>query len=55
MQEPSTLLLNGPALRWLFAALFVAASVTHPEPTSRLKRATRDVNFYEVTRGVGDT
>ena len=33
-------LLSGPVLRWLFATLF-----PQPEPASRLKSATRDVNF----------
>jgi len=33
----------------------VVAPTPQPEAASRLKDATRDVSFCEVTQGVGDT
>ena len=35
--------MNGPELKWLFAT--IVAPVAQPEQASRLKSATRDVNF----------
>jgi len=42
-QERSTLQLNGPGLRWLFAR--VIAPAPQPEPSNYLKSAMRDTSF----------
>ena len=53
-QEISTLLLNGPGLRWLLTTIFPQ----HPSPSQQAasSRVWRVMSaFCEATRGVGDT
>jgi len=52
-KKRSTLLLNGPGLEWLFAALLLQ----HPSPSQQAASRVRRVMsaFCEVTQAVGDT
>ena len=52
-QERSTLLMNGPGIRWLFATLLLQ----HPSQSQQAASRAQSVmsTFCEVSRGVGDT